>query len=762
MEVPSVIPDGARNDTVYRLAASMRANSVPFEEAMDECGAVNESRCSPPLPSGEVEATVRSAYTKPEGYSPEVLAKVGARKRGQANPPTAAGHKGGGGRRKVDYSLDVSDEMERLPSPPTLSPAEQFAEQARAMLRPGERVNVVCDARGGRPIGSGMMLTYESATTEPATFLGLAGDPGMWLRVNPTSGRHAERGARGEGNADVTDLRNVLVEADPEGADKMTDAELDESKRRQLARIVALRLPCAAVVDSGHKSVHAIVQVEDEGEHLDRQEWERRRDMVYAVCDANGLAHDPSCKNPSRLCRVAGARRGGHVQTLLATRSTEPRLFGTFREWEQWVGASVASPADAAEGASTPEHVRVSNLLMGERGMCVADGIPCIRDGGSWATGWRGVERAALDYSPNMKSNARREVLKYLELVAPRTSQADKRFIAFSNGILDLSTMTMVDGCDGPMLNVIPHRWNPGAESDAADRTLAKLADGDEATVANIEEAMGLCLYRNSSDCQFIFCLLGDGSNGKSVLLDAVSCMLGRENVTAMQPDDLDRQFQAEQLMGKLALLADDASSSLITEHEKASMKRVSAGNIVHTDIKGQPGCDFTPYATMLVSWNRFPRVAGAEFGFMRRLVPVPFTHTFSPDDADYDPQIRDHLRGEAAQERLLVRAVSGLCRLLRRGRPTVNARGDEMKGDIAAESDSIQAWVYDECVSTQSLLSRSTDEVYSGYSSWCESSGFDAASKVAFGRAVKRRFGVLSKPEKSHGSTYRVYVSGD
>lgn len=321
-----------RNSYLYKFACSLNARGVAKADAMRAIGDENQAVCRPPLSDQEAAKCVDSAYMNPSGFSPEV-----AKRCGDAQRPSVATVPSLPARSELPARLLDGVDLSRveLPEPPDLTPAEQLRAQLSSMFSQGELVNVVTDSAHGEPRGAGQMLPVSSMADAEAAevLLSMVESGGAWLRCNPTDGEHESHGKRAECDADVTRFRNVLVESDPEDAAGMDAGQLQEAKRDQLRRIVALRLPCSCVVDSGHKSMHAIVRVEDPGEKLTREEWERRRDLVYTVCDANGLPHDASCKNPSRLVRLAGALRDGQEQSLVATDLGAP----TFSEWSSWV-----------------------------------------------------------------------------------------------------------------------------------------------------------------------------------------------------------------------------------------------------------------------------------------------------------------------------------------------------------------------------------------------------------------------------------------
>lgn len=135
---------------------------------------------------------------------------------------------------------------------------------------------------------------------------------GAWICFNPVNG--------GRSNDNVTDYRYALVECD--------NLELE----KQQAIIRQLELPCAALVYSGGKSLHAIVRVNAP----DYAEYRKRVDYLYTVCQKNGLTLDQANRNPSRLSRMPGIVRGDQKQYLLGTNLGK----SCWEEWRDWVEAS--------------------------------------------------------------------------------------------------------------------------------------------------------------------------------------------------------------------------------------------------------------------------------------------------------------------------------------------------------------------------------------------------------------------------------------
>lgn len=133
---------------------------------------------------------------------------------------------------------------------------------------------------------------------------------GAWIRFNPLDGK-------GVKNENVTDFRYALVESDS------MQIEQQNSVMREL------ELPIAVLVYSGGKSIHAIVKIDAPN----YEEYRKRVDYLYKVCQKNGLEIDKNNRNPSRLSRLPGVERNGRKQFIIDTNIGK----GSFTEWKDWI-----------------------------------------------------------------------------------------------------------------------------------------------------------------------------------------------------------------------------------------------------------------------------------------------------------------------------------------------------------------------------------------------------------------------------------------
>jgi hypothetical protein len=124
------------------------------------------------------------------------------------------------------------------------------------------------------------------------------GDGGGYFRPNPVSGKPTGDGG-GYTDADVAAHRFAVIESDVLPLDL------------QLSVIATLPLPIAAVIYSGNRSFHALIQIA-------APNAEAYRSQVHRVLVAlRQLGFDQSTGNPSRMSRLPGATRGSQQQKLV-------------------------------------------------------------------------------------------------------------------------------------------------------------------------------------------------------------------------------------------------------------------------------------------------------------------------------------------------------------------------------------------------------------------------------------------------------------
>lgn len=397
-------------------------------------------------------------------------------------------------------------------------------------------------------------------------------------------------------------------------------------------------------------------------------------------------------------------------------------------------------------------HDKFAEYLKYEENIIKINGILHIYKDGIYTADSTEIEKAMIKHIPGLTRSKRAEILSYLELIAEEKELSNVDYIVLNNGLYNIKTDTLSDFTpDYIAKNKVPVNYNPGAYHEVMDKTLDKIACYDKQLRKLLEEMIGYTLLRRN-ELGKCFILIGQGSNGKSTLLDVIKHFLGEENVSSIALEELGQRFKTAELYGKLANIGDDISSKYMEDN--AIFKKLVTGETVNVERKGKDPFDFNNYSKLIFSANEIPRINDTSDGLMRRLVIVPFNAKFSKDDPDYDPFIKDKLLTDEAMEYLLNIALEGLKRVLKnRGFTEVESVTEEIK-EYEKRNNPVVAFLDENDIDGETV-----EETYLKYSGWCYENGLKPLSKNMFGREVKKQgFNSDSTIRDENGKQKRIY----
>lgn len=228
-------------------------------------------------------------------------------------------------------------ERSEIHIPEQWNPTEQIITYLETLFEPDENVGYVTESwehdgkflpsKGcyDRTAGQLIKELYQCQGDIGSVLGDYNSEVGAWIRFNPLDGK-------GVKNENVTEFRYALVESDT----------MDISAQKAI--ITELELPVAALVYSGKKSLHAIVKIDAST----YEEYKKRVDYLYNVCNKNGLKLDIQNRNPSRLSRMPGVMRNDKKQYLLDTNIGKEN-WNEWREWIESVNDDLPDPESMAD-----------------------------------------------------------------------------------------------------------------------------------------------------------------------------------------------------------------------------------------------------------------------------------------------------------------------------------------------------------------------------------------------------------------------------
>lgn len=382
-----------------------------------------------------------------------------------------------------------------------------------------------------------------------------------------------------------------------------------------------------------------------------------------------------------------------------------------------------------------------------------------VYEDGVYKSGYRYIERKMVEVIPTLKATPRTETLKFLEIITPdETPVADAHLIAFRNGIFNIATGELIDFDPSIVItNLIPWDYNPSAHSDLADQVLDRISCGDGEIRKLLEECIGYTFYRHN-ELSKSFILTGEGSNGKSTYLDMVGFVLGSNNISSLDLNELSERFSVTTMFGKLANIGDDISDEFLQGNALSQFKKVVSGNPVKAENKGQDAYFFKPTVKLLFSANEIPRMRNRGFkAIKRRLVIVPFNARFSKDDPDFDAGITWKLKTQEVAEYLIRIGIEGLKRVLNQKGFT---ESEKVKAEVDQfEKDNNPILSFLEEVPEDEIIGEETKSVYARYDLFCHENGFQRIAMQTFTKEIKKHLNCDRKDIRLNGKKVIVFV---
>lgn len=326
------------------------------------------------------------------------------------------------------------------------------------------------------------------------------------------------------------------------------------------------------------------------------------------------------------------------------------------------------------------------------------------------------------------------ELLK--NLVAEREIDVapNKALICLENGTLDTNTYQLIEHSPKNWLQTkIPAPWNPDATCERWQQFLLEIFRDDpdrQQKIDFIQEWFGYCLTPDASQHKFVW-MVGAGGNGKSVLLNVLTYLVGRNNVSHAYMERLDRGCVRAELEGKLVNISAEMSADATIAD--GYFKAIVSADIVEAERKFKPSFSFRPYVRLIGATNHLPRLLDLSDGFFRRAIILTFNRQFGAheQDAGLEEKLLAELPG------ILVWSMDGLQRLRNRGKFDIPLSSAVALNQYRQEADPIGLFVED-CLERIEIRGLRSIDIYDGYSKWCKANGYSPKNHSGFGKRLK------------------------
>ena len=426
---------------------------------------------------------------------------------------------------------------------------------------------------------------------------------------------------------------------------------------------------------------------------------------------------------------------------------------------EDVIAEQIAKAEDKRVGFS---HNDFGDQLIHEFKIIEVNGVLYVYEDGYYQADDRIIENKMIELYPGILQRQRTETLAYIR-IKTHVNASDLRvnpyIINLKNTRLDIRSGKCLEFTpDAIEFDRIPVTYDPSAYCADLDKMLNRVFVGDREVIDLFEEMLGACLLKHNR-YQKAFLFYGNGSNGKSTILDLIKTFLGSRNYSAIALEKVTDRFNTAELENKLANIGDDVDN--VTLKDTGTLKKLFSGNAIMVERKGERPYTIEPYATHIYSCNMIPRSFDKSDGFYRRWLLIPFNARFSVDDEDYDPMIGDKISEPTALSYLLNIGIRGAQRLIKKGHFTEPQSVKDALEAYKADNSTVLSWIDDKELNEDYFLDKSRDALYSEFSDWCKVSGIKSSNvtgKKTFFKEVTQKFDFEEKPkQKNDGKRYFI-----
>lgn len=203
----------------------------------------------------------------------------------------------------------------------------------------------------------------------------------------------------------------------------------------------------------------------------------------------------------------------------------------------------------------------------------------------------------------------------------------------FHNGVLELETGKFKRHSPEYLSSVqVEYDYDAKADCPRFKRFVSEIMKEREPSMNLLQEMCGYILYEDCS-LQKGFFLIGNGANGKSVLLNTITRVFGDDNVSNVEMSGLEEGFQRINLINSLVNISTETSSDV--KGAETIFKQVITGDKIMASYKGKDYVNFKPRCVMISACNEYPHSKDKTDAFLRRICFIDFPCKFEGDNAD-------------------------------------------------------------------------------------------------------------------------------
>jgi putative DNA primase/helicase len=307
-------------------------------------------------------------------------------------------------------------------------------------------------------------------------------------------------------------------------------------------------------------------------------------------------------------------------------------------------------------------------------------------------------------------------------LVNSQKARVDQvKYLTLQNGLYDLDAGKLIGHSrDIFTTNLLPYNYDPLAACPRFIQFLREIFMDDQEKIDFVQEAVGYAFHK-SLPTPAMFFLIGGGSNGKSVFINTIANLVGKENTCNVSFNALSNEYYVLELFQKMINISGETPQGKCINTD--AVKAATSGDWITGRELYKAPMKFRPFAKHFLAMNKPPVISDQSHGMWRRIWVLEFNRRFT--DKDMDRQLEEKLVHELSG--IFNWALEGYNKLKEKKFALNEAQSMKMskkeyRDEMNSDSDSVRSF-------EKKYLVKSADpkdlivytETYELYKTYCE-----------------------------------------
>lgn len=278
----------------------------------------------------------------------------------------------------------------------------------------------------------------------------------------------------------------------------------------------------------------------------------------------------------------------------------------------------------------------------------------------------------------------------------------------------------------------LPFEYNPNDDAPKFRKFLDEVLPGKNEQLI-LFEYLGYVLTKHLK-LEKCLVLVGTGSNGKSVLYDIITALLGHENISTFSLSKVCEPsgYNRAELTNKLLNYSSEIGSK---GHDADTIKKLISGEPIDARSPYGKPFELRDYCKFMFNANSLPKNIEQSHAYYRRFIYLTFDVTISEEKRDPELArkiITDELSG------IFNLIIDGLKRILTNKSFTHSERAQQALVNIQIESDSVALFIEEEGYEKSTDSHMIQKDLYSSYKEFCREDNYIPVSRREFSRRLE------------------------